>query len=67
MAKCTAIGSFGKHTLPKGYYDDAPYLGVGEIIKDGTGVQHVRLYANCDRCGQRYHAASIHLSPEAKI
>lgn len=67
MAKCKVIGSFGKHKLPTGCYDDAPYLSIGEIIRDGTGVQHVRLYARCDRCGEKYHAASIHLDKDVKI
>jgi hypothetical protein len=61
--KCKVIGSFGKHKLPKGYYDDVPYLKKGISQVDGVGTVHLDLTAECERCGKSYTVARIHLPP----
>lgn len=54
-------GLFGHHWVD-GWYGDAPYLKIQHAGKDGIGRLHGSLHCECDRCGQSYLVARIHLN-----
>lgn len=49
------------HKLPKGYGGDSPYLSIKGGTIDGIGTRHAFMWTKCDRCGEEYHVANVHL------
>lgn len=41
------------------------YKNIGLI--DGCGRMHVKLFAECDRCGKEYYVGNIHLDKNGKM
>lgn len=48
------------HKWEGGWYGSYPYLEAKQGAVDGIGRHHIQLYCKCDRCGNKYHIASIH-------
>lgn len=55
------------HVPPKGYGDGAPYLKIKAVSIDGMNLKHARLYGECERCGEEYWIASVHLPADEKL
>ncbi len=47
-----------------GHVEGGGYFIVKKTVIDGMGVQHARLFCNCERCGKNYQVGMIHLPKE---
>lgn len=56
---CNLLG----HKFPDrgGWCGHPPYLKLRTITYDGIGHAHGILFAECERCGQEYLAAYVHI------
>ena len=52
------------HRPVDGYKGQPPYFSKKGGVVDGTGVEHVRLWVECQRCGTNYHVGNFHIFPE---
>ena len=49
------------HKFPSDSMWGVPYLQIKAIALDGLGHEHAYLHAECERCGESYHVANVHL------
>jgi len=64
MAKPNWMCKHFGHIMPKGWAGGAPYLHIGNIATDGLGTKHAYLMAECERCGESWNVANVHLPKE---
>ena len=54
------------HVFPRDSIWGKPYLRIHSTTIDGIGRIHAYLDGECDRCGEWYHVANVHLPKPAQ-
>ena len=54
------------HAFPRDSQWGKPYLRINSTAIDGMGHIHAYLEGQCERCGEFYHVANIHLPKPAR-